>query len=58
MEKTFNYCLKNELLGVGWRVNINNTNNWDLYAQKAAEENYAHDLTICAYIKNSVTPGD
>jgi hypothetical protein len=57
MPTTFNYCLKNGILGVGWRTNSNrNTKNWDEYFNEASQE-YG-DLPRCKYIKKWVSEGD
>jgi hypothetical protein len=57
MPTTFNYCLRNGLLGVGWRTNSRrNTKNWDEYFNEASQ---IHDnLQICKYIKKLVSEGD
>jgi len=57
MDTTFEYCLKNSLLGVGWRVpSLRNTNNWDEYFAAASK---VHDnLQQCKYIKRWVREGD
>ncbi|WP_413871648.1 hypothetical protein [Desulfobacula sp.] len=57
MPTTFDYCLKNGILGVGWRTNSNkNTNNWDEYFEEAS---HIHgNLQICKYINKWVSEGD
>ena len=57
MYTTFDYCLRNRLLGVGWRTNSqNNTKNWDEYFNEAFQ---IHDnLQICKYIQEWVSEGD
>lgn len=57
MPTTFDYCLKNGVLGVGWRTNSNkNTKNWDEYFNEASQ---MHDnLQICKYINKWVSEGD
>jgi hypothetical protein len=57
MPTTFDYCLKNGILGVGWRTNSNkNTKNWDEYFNEASQ---IHDnLQICKYINKWVNEGD
>jgi len=57
MEDTFEYCLKNGLLGVGWRTETNkNTTDWDEYFGEATE---IHDnLNVCQYIKKWVGQDD
>lgn len=41
-DDTFQYCLDNKLLGVGWRIQppnqLRSTKNWDVYATKVKEE--------------------
>jgi hypothetical protein len=57
MHSTFSYCLKNEILGVGWRTRSNrNTKDWEEYRNEASEE--YHDLCVCEFIKNRVNKGD
>lgn len=57
MPTTFDYCLKNGVLGVGWRTNSNkSTKNWDEYFHEASQ---VHDnLQICKYINRWVSEGD
>ena len=57
MQITFNYCLKEGVLGVGWRTSSErNTHNWDDYYQEASRE---HDnLNVCKYIHKWVKQGD
>lgn len=57
MENTFKYCLKNHLLGVGWRTETNkNTSVWAEYFDEATK---IHDnLNICKYIKRWVGTND
>lgn len=56
-EATFNYCLKNQVLGVGWRTKSNNNSkDWNNYFEEASQ---IHDnLNICKYIKKWVDKGD
>lgn len=57
MTGTFDYCLRNELLGVGWRLtSLANTNVSDDYFPDA-EKRYGK-LHVCRYIKKWVTKGD
>lgn len=57
MKATFEYCLKNELLGVGWRLNSTlNTKVWDEYFFEA--EKLYGNLQVCKYIKKWVSEGD
>ena len=55
----FEYCLKNRVLGVGWRIpdsNIISIKDWDEYLEKASK---IHDnLNTCQYIQRWVTEGD
>ena len=59
MPATFQYCLDNKVLGVGWRVDtdrLTETTNWDDYYQEAS---LIHtDLNICKYIQRWVSKGD
>ena len=57
MEDTFRYCLKNEILGVGWRVEAKTSIlDWDEYIEEASK---IHDnLNVCKYIKKWVSEGD
>lgn len=57
MATTFDYCLKNSVLGVGWRTNSQrNTKDWDAYFNEAS---LIHDnLQQCKYIKKWVSEGD
>lgn len=57
MKTTFDYCLREGILGVGWRtISGQNTKNWDEYYQEASQE---HDnLQVCKYIQKWVSHGD
>jgi len=57
MKKTFDYCLRNGILGAGWRINSNkNIKNWDNYLDEAS---LIHDnLSICKYIKDRIGKDD
>lgn len=57
MPTTFDYCIRNGILGVGWRTSSDrNTKNWDEYYEEASQE---HDnLNVCKYIHKWVSPGD
>ena len=57
MATTFQYCLDNHLLGVGWRVPaLANTRDWRLYEQAAQQE---HDsIQQPRYIYQNVRPND
>jgi hypothetical protein len=57
METTFDYCMRNDILGVGWRTSSDqNTNNWDEYYEEASQEH--ENLQVCKYIQKWVSPGD
>lgn len=46
---TFKYCLRQNILGVGWRTDSNsNTTNWDEYFREASK--IYDDLNVCTYI--------
>ena len=53
MADTFAYCLREGILGVGWRTESNvSTTDWETYH---AEASAIHsDLNVCKYIKKSV----
>jgi len=57
MKETFEYCLKNGLLGVGWKIESNkNIADWDEYNSEASK---IHDnLNVCKYIKKWLNAGD
>ena len=57
MRTTFDYCLRNGLLGVGWRTNSQrNTKNWDEYFNEASQIH--SNLQICTYIQKWVSEGN
>lgn len=57
MQKTFDYCLREGVLGVGWRTSSGrNTCDWDEYYQEASREH--ENLAVCKYIHKWVAPGD
>lgn len=57
MPKTFNHCLKNGILGVGWRTDSNrNTKDWNEYYKEASQIH--SNLQVCKYIKDRVCGGD
>jgi hypothetical protein len=57
IEKTFQYCLNHEVLGVGWRVaDIDSTENWDNYYSRAS--NIYDNVNICKYINKWVKKDD
>jgi len=57
MKTTFDYCLKNGILGVGWRTSSDrNTKKWDEYFAEASQEH--DDLNVCKYIHREVHKGD
>lgn len=54
---TFEYCIDNNLLGVGWQVeDMDNTKNWEDYYEKA-KERYGK-VNQCAYIHKHVRVDD
>lgn len=57
MRTTFDYCLRNGFLGVGWRTNSQrNTKNWDEYFNEASQIH--GNLQVCKYIQKWVSEGD
>ncbi len=57
MKDTFEYCLKNEIMGVGWQLHSNKTSaTWDEYLEEA--EKIHGNLQVCKYIKKWVSAGD
>jgi hypothetical protein len=57
MKETFQYCLDEGLLGVGWRTKTNkNTKNWNEYLDEALH--IYKKLNICKYIKKWVGEND
>lgn len=57
MQTIFDHCLRNGILGVGWRTSSDqNTNNWDEYYAEASQDH--GNLQVCKYIKKWVSPGD
>ena len=59
MPATFQYCLDNGLLGVGWRVDdeLIETRDWDEY-EPLATQIYGESLQQPRYIRHNVEPGD
>lgn len=60
MVATFDYCLRNNLLGVGWRAaGLRNHASWEEFAN-AANQIYLNprELQICRYMKKRVGPDD
>ncbi|ACS84623.1 hypothetical protein [Musicola paradisiaca] len=55
LEDTFNYCINNGVLGVGWQVELTPAS-WDAYLQEA--EKIHDNLQIPKYIKRWVSEGD
>lgn len=57
MKDSFDYCLKNEILGVGWQINSTRTpESWDAYLKEAEQ---IHDnLQVPIYLKKWVSAGD
>lgn len=57
MAATFQYCLDNRVLGVGWRVEgLANTDDWEDYEQAAAP--VYQSIEQPRYICRNVVPGD
>ncbi|MCX7109751.1 MAG: hypothetical protein NTX45_06395 [Proteobacteria bacterium] len=57
MRTTFDYCVREGILGVGWRTpSDENTKNWDEF-YKEASQTY-NNLQICNYIHKEVNPDD
>lgn len=57
MHTTFQYCLNNGILGVGWRVkSLENTTDWHLYYEKAKV--FHGNLNQCSYIKKYIKKDD
>jgi len=57
MQNTFGYCIRNGILGVGWRTSSDrNTKNWAEYYTEASQEH--ENLQVCKYINKWVGPGD
>jgi hypothetical protein len=57
MKDSFDYCLKNEILGVGWQINSTKTPaSWEAYIQEA--EQIYDNVQVPKYIKKWVSAGD
>lgn len=57
MERTFQYCTNNNLLGIGWRIESRkNTNNWNEYFTEASKIH--SNLNCCKYIKEQISRDD
>lgn len=59
LSDTFQYCLDNNLLGIGWDVHeyvLDATRNWTEYEEKAMQK--YDNITSVKYIKNSVAEND
>ncbi len=57
IKMTFSYCLKNKLLGCGWRTDSNkNTKDWEEYLKEAEPKH--GKLQICRYIQKWVSKDD
>lgn len=57
MKTTFDYCVRNGILGVGWRTpSDRNTKNWDEYFTEASQTH--GKLQVCKYIHKWVSAGD
>lgn len=56
-ERSFAYCLENNLLGVGWRTESQcNTKDWDEYYKEASKLH--ENLQVCKYMKRWISAGD
>ncbi|MDA8375659.1 MAG: hypothetical protein M0Z50_01040 [Planctomycetia bacterium] len=56
-KKTFQYCLDNGVLGVGWRLNeYQHITDWTEYEDSASK--IYEKLDTCHYIKNRISTGD
>ncbi|MFH1232143.1 MAG: hypothetical protein V1709_11685, partial [Planctomycetota bacterium] len=58
-EPAFKYCLKNNLLGVGWQISTkpNELIDWDTYEKRANKE-HEGKISIVSYIKKWVSKDD
>lgn len=57
VKTTFDYCIRNQILGVGWRLTEQiNTDNTDIYITAAKQ--FGHDTQLVRYIQNNVKSGD
>lgn len=57
MSSTFEYCLREGILGVGWRTRSDNcTKIWDEYYHEASQLH--NNLQVCKYIHKWVGPDD
>jgi hypothetical protein len=58
-QPAFAYCIKNGLLGVGWRTESNrNTNDWDEYYKEASSSQLYSDFRGSKYIHSWIKEGD
>jgi hypothetical protein len=56
MAETFDYCLSERILGVGWRTETNNsTRDWDTFYSEAITIH--ENLNTCKYMKKRVGEG-
>lgn len=56
-EETFEYCLKNKVLGVGWKIYPQQQEaDWDEFVELASKTH--PNLNVCYYIKNRIRPDD
>ncbi|MGE4489683.1 MAG: hypothetical protein AB7E95_09085 [Kiritimatiellales bacterium] len=57
MEKTFQYCMDNNLLGIGWRLKTRkNITDWAEYFDEASKIH--SNLNSCKYIENRINRDD
>lgn len=57
VKTTFNYCIQNQILGVGWRLN-DPIDTHDAQTYLSAAEQIGHDTKMVKYIQKYVRPGD
>ena len=56
---SFEYCLKENVLGLGWQTNSqNNRASWDEYEKEASEKYGSSDLSRVRYLKNNIRIND
>lgn len=56
---SFAYCLKENVLGLGWQTNTqNNSASWDEYEKEASEIHGRSDLSRVRYLKNNLRKDD
>lgn len=56
---SFEYCLKENVLGLGWQTNSqDNSASWDEYEKEASEIYGSSDLSRVRYLKNNIRRND